>query len=159
MKTIVAGDMPEGFDIGLIVSRFNPEITKKMLDNAVARLEELECDSERLTIVRVPNATDIPTASDELIRSSRRIDIIVTLGCIIRGETNIYRTFYQSLTAGCQKLARQHQVPIINGVLAVENERQAWDRLEGKKGNRARETIDTAYALLSVVKQLRQLPA
>lgn len=155
MKVISVKDIPHGFNIALVVSRYHAEITDQMLKDALARLAEWECQEDRITVVRVAGAIEIPSATDELLRNGH-VDVVVILGCVMRGETTHYDHVCEIVMNGCSRLSLDYHIPVIQGLLTVESERQAFDRLSGgKKGNRAREAIDTAYEMVSVSKQIR----
>lgn len=154
MKVFTVKDIPHGFSIGLVVSRYHTEITDKMLQDALARLAELECQEDRVTVVRVAGAIEIPSAVDALLKNGCA-EVVIALGCVISGETTHYDNVCDIVMHGCGRLALDYHVPVIQGLLTVESERQAYDRLSGgKKGNRAREAVDTAYEMVSISKQL-----
>ncbi|MEM9244036.1 MAG: 6,7-dimethyl-8-ribityllumazine synthase [Pseudomonadota bacterium] len=155
MREIKARDIPGGFDIGLVVSRYNSDITELMLQQALTRLEQLECAEERVITVHVPGVTEIVAAAHEMIKH-QKLDVIVAIGCVISGETPYSGNLCQDVMSGCRHLSVNYQLPIVvGGLLMVDNEKQAHERLDGKKGRRAAEAIDIAYEVVSVVKQLR----
>ena len=73
---------------------------------------------------------------------------------VIRGETDIYDYVCQQVSFGCQKVALETDVPIIFSVLPTRTTEQAIARAGGKHGNRGREAVDSAYEMVSILRQL-----
>ncbi len=143
---------PQG-QLALIVSRFNHSITEKLLSGALERIEELQFDSERCTIIWVPGAVEIGIVAQRLARSAK-YQAIICLGAAICGETDHYRYVCQHVTENCRTLALQYDIPIIFSVLTTQTVAQAEDRVGGRKGHKGREAIDAAWDIMSVLEQL-----
>lgn len=143
----------EHFNIALIISRFNEDVTRLLYEGAIQRLRELAFLDEHITHIWVPGAIEIPIAAQTLARSGR-YKAIVALGAVIRGETTHYDYVCQQVSWGCQKVALENNIPVIFGVLTTENEAQAFDRCGGQQGHKGREAIDTALEMVSVLRQI-----
>jgi len=154
MPMIKAHDVENGFNVAMVISRFNESITEKLYNGAVARLEELGLMTEQITSVWVPGAIEIPVVAQCLARSSQ-YDTIIILGAVIRGETSHYDYVCQQVSYGCQSIALQTDIPIIFGVLTTENAEQALARVGGAKGHKGREAADAAYEMVSIMKQVK----
>lgn len=136
------------FNIAIIVSRFNEEITEKLLENAKRRLQELKYDTQQMKIITVPGAIEIPIAAQRLAMSMR-YDAIICLGAVILGETKHFDYVCQQVSYGCQEVALKHNIPVIFGVLTTNTEEQAEARVEVGKS-----CVDTAMELLTTLNQI-----
>jgi len=137
--------------IAIVVSHFNIEITNRLLEGALERLQELST-KEKL-VAWVPGAVEIPLIAQQLARS-KDYDAIVTLGAVIRGETTHYDYVCQQVSMGCQQVALENHLPVIFGVLTTENQMQALERVGGKHGHKGREAVDTAFHMINLLRQL-----
>ena len=99
-----------------------------------------------LTLVEVPGALEIPLAL-KMLADSDDFDALVALGCVIRGETYHFELVCNESGAGVSRVALDHQVPIANAILTVENEAQAWARAEDKGRDAARVAVGMADLL------------
>jgi 6,7-dimethyl-8-ribityllumazine synthase len=140
------------FDIAIVVSRFNQAITQPMLDGALARLGELAFTPEQIKVVWVPGAVEIPLVAKQLAMTGAH-SAIVTLGAVVRGETSHYDYVCHMVSQGCQQVALDYDVPVIFGVLTTENQQQAYDRLGGAHGHKARDAIDVACEMVAVMQE------
>ncbi len=143
----------ESFPIGIVVSRFNHDITKGLLDGTVARLKELGFPEDDITIAWVPGAIEIPIAAQRLAQLGT-YDAIICLGAVVRGETTHYDYVCNQVSEGCQHVALQNDIPVVFGVLTTENEEQARDRIGGKEGHKGREAADTAVDIVAVLREI-----
>lgn len=145
--------MPGCFNIAIVVSRFNEEITQKLFDGASERLQELGFDSQQITVVWVPGAIEIPLAAQRLAQT-KKFEAIVCLGAVILGETKHFDYVCQQVSYGCQKVALDHDIPVIFGVLTTNTEEQAYERAGGEQGHIGRSAVDTAFQLISTLRQI-----
>src|SRR5882724_4184705 len=104
MQTIHASKIKKHFNVALVISRFNEEITRLLYQGAMDRLKELEFADEHLTAVWVPGAFEIPLAAQRLALAEI-YEVIICLGAVIRGETSHYDYICQQTSMGCQKVA------------------------------------------------------
>ncbi|OGT30456.1 MAG: 6,7-dimethyl-8-ribityllumazine synthase [Gammaproteobacteria bacterium RIFCSPHIGHO2_12_FULL_35_23] len=153
MKIIEVKDFGRHVTIALVVSRYNQEITDELLNEALARLKELEVRMENITIVHVPGAIEIPLAAKRLAQT-KKYHAIIALGAVIRGETNHYDYVCQQTSSGCMQVMLEYNIPVVFGVLTTENVEQATDRIGGKKGYKGREAADTALEMISILEQI-----
>lgn len=153
MKVISVQDVPDYFNIALVVSRYHQDITNKLSEGAIERLQELGFDSDLITVVWVPGAVEIPIAAQRLARSGK-YEAIICLGAVIYGETRHFDYVCQQVSHGCQQLALTENIPIIFGVLTTNNLEQAHERIGGSKGHVGRQAADAAYELVSVLHQI-----
>lgn len=127
----------------IIESRFYPEIADEMTKGAIDVLNDNGCTYER---VQVPGTFEVPSIiryavkSMQLFSGGERFDGFVALGCVIRGETDHYDHVCRESIGGIQHLCMEYAIAVGNGILTVDNEKQAMARArvgEGNKGAKA----------------------
>lgn len=153
MKIITTQKIKQHYNVALVVSRFNEEITTALYEGAIERLKELEFANEHITVVWVPGAVEIPLTAQRLARADG-YEAIICLGAVIRGETTHYDYVCDQVSMGCQKVALENDIPVIFGILTTENEEQARDRIGGKHGHKGRDAVDAALEMVSVLRQI-----
>ncbi len=141
------------FPIAIVVSRFNDEVTSALLKGALERLQALNWPEEKILVVHVPGAVEIPLIAKKVIEG-QRYRAVVTLGAVIRGETTHYDYVCQQVSDGCQRLALDTGVPVIFGVLTTENDDQAMARAGGIMGNKGADAVDAAVEMVSLSRTL-----
>lgn len=140
--------------IGVVVSRWNSFITDRLLQGALDALRRSGCRQEDIAVVRVPGAFEIPSQARTLAQSGK-YDAIVTLGCLIRGETTHYEHISTEVTRGIGQSAQETGVPHTYGVLTCENLEQALDRAGLKAGNKGFEAAISAVEMVSLQRKTR----
>ena len=123
-----------GLRIGLVCGRFNDHITMRLLDGALRGLESVGVAAGDVAVEWVPGAYEIPFASKAMIGSGR-IDAVVGLGCVIRGETSHYDFVAGECARGLQDVQLATGSPVVFGVLTTENVEQALARSEAAGGH------------------------
>lgn len=117
--------------IAIILPYFNEHIGKKLLKETVNELILCGCSIKNIRIERVPGALEIPLAAKRLALS-KKYNAIIALGIVIRGETIHFELVSYNTYYGLLETSLETMTPIIFGVLTVENEKQALERV--KKG-------------------------
>ena len=135
--------------VGIVVARFNGELTGELLRRALDELERLGVGREAVTVIPVPGAFELPLAAMALAKT-RRYSCIVALGAIVRGETPHFEYVASEAASGLQLAGLETGVPVAFGVLTTENEEQAKARLD-----KAAEAVRTALEMADVFSQLR----
>jgi len=143
----------KGLRIGIVVSRFNPAITERLLAGAVDRLVRSGVKEEEIEVVWVPGAFELPRAVRALLAAGR-YDGILPLGCLIRGETPHFDYLAGAVTRELARLSAESETPVVFGVLTADTLEQALDRAGGKvhKGAQAAESL---IELINLLRQLR----
>jgi 6,7-dimethyl-8-ribityllumazine synthase len=155
----VEGDLnAHGMRFGVVVSRWNSFITERLLQGALDALRRSGCREEDITIARVPGAFEIPSQSRTLAESGK-YDAIVTLGCLIRGETTHYEHISTEVTRGIGQSAQETGIPHTYGVLTCENLEQALDRAGLKAGNKGFEAAISAVEMVSLQRKTQSRQA
>lgn len=151
----IEGDLnARGMRFGVVVSRWNSFITERLLQGALDALRRSGARAEHIAVVRVPGAFEIP-AQARTLALSRKYDAIVTLGCLIRGETTHYEHISTEVTRGIGQSAQETGVPHTYGVLTCENLEQALDRAGLKAGNKGFEAAISAVEMVSLQRRTR----
>ena len=133
----------EGLRIGIVRAHFNDAITSKLAAACLTELQRLDVDDSDIRHVTVPGALEIPIAL-KAMADSGDFDALVALGCIIRGETYHFELVANESGAGVTRVSLDHQLPVANAILTVENEAQAWARAEDKGRDAARVAVEMA---------------
>jgi 6,7-dimethyl-8-ribityllumazine synthase len=143
-----------GMRFGIVVSRWNAFITERLLQGALDCLRRSGAKSADIQIVRVPGSFEIPSAA-RVLAESGKVDAVITLGCLIRGETTHYEHIATEVTRGIGQSAQDTGVPHAYGVLTCENLEQAIDRAGLKSGNKGWEAAMTAIEMVSLKGKLK----
>jgi 6,7-dimethyl-8-ribityllumazine synthase len=152
----IEGDLnARGMRFGVVVSRWNSFITERLLQGALDGLKRSGCRKEDIGVVRVPGAFEIPSQARTLAQSGK-YDAIVTLGCLIRGETTHYEHISTEVTRGIGQSAQETGVPHTYGVLTCENLEQALDRAGLKAGNKGFEAAISAVEMVSLQRKTQK---
>jgi 6,7-dimethyl-8-ribityllumazine synthase len=129
--------------IGIVQARFNAALTDKLAQSCIAELQALGVMLKHIRHVSVPGALEIPLALLAMAESDD-FDALIALGCILRGETYHFELVANESAAGVSRVSLDHQLPIANAILTVENEDQAWARAEEKGRDAARVAVEMA---------------
>lgn len=112
--------------LGIVASRFNEEISGKLLERARAEAQKLKAEC---SVVSVPGALEIPLALQWMAQSGR-FDALVALGAVIRGETRHFDIVANESARGVMDVMLDFGLPVANGILTTDDERQANARLD-----------------------------
>ena len=142
-EELLADLLGEGLRIGIVRARFNDALTNKLASACLAELDRLDVDPGDIRLVHVPGALEIPVAL-KAMAASGDFDALIALGCVIRGETYHFELVANESGAGVTRVALDHNLPVANAILTVENEAQAWARAEEKGRDAARVAVEMA---------------
>jgi 6,7-dimethyl-8-ribityllumazine synthase len=158
-------DIPEGYAVlegvadggrravGVVVSRFNGNVTSRLLARTLEELDLAGVRREAITIMVVPGAFELPVAATALAKT-RRFACIVALGCVIRGDTPHFDYVASEAASGLQLAALETGVPVAFGVLTLERIEQADARIE-----KGAEAVRSALEMADVFSHLRAAAA
>jgi 6,7-dimethyl-8-ribityllumazine synthase len=159
LPNVVEGDLnATGKRFGIVVARFNANITEPLLEGAMECLEEHGARAEDVMVVRVPGAVEIPQALERLLQTGPDFDAIIALGCVIRGDTAHFDAVVDLVTAGFSRAA-DGRVPMAFGVLTTENLQQAVERTGHGAGNKGWEAALAALEMSGLWDKLDALPS
>lgn len=136
----------ESFPVALVVSMFNRDITNELQDGVISQLLKRGFNKKDIMVFEVPGAVEIPLIAKRLA-IQRKVQSIITLGSVIRGDTSHYDLVCDVVSQGCMQVSLDCDIPVIFGLLTTENEEQAWDRLGGKYGHKGVELANTAIMM------------
>ena len=148
---------PEDLDasdlrVAVIASRFNLDVSKRLLRGALQALEE--CGAPDPEVVWVPGAVEIPLAALTLAESGS-VDAVVALGCVINGETAHFQYVCDQCAAGLMQVNLDTGVPCSFGVLTTFDRDQAMAR-SGPKNNKGAEAAETAVEMANLIRRLQE---
>src|SRR5579884_2834439 len=146
---------PSGADrtVGVVVSRFNGEISNRLLESALEALTAAGVSEERVTVMPVPGAFELPIGAMALAKT-RRYSCVVALGCVVRGETAHFEFVASEAASGIQLAGLETGVPVAFGVLTVDTAEQAEARAD-RGADAARAALEMADLFSQVRKQAR----
>lgn len=143
-----------GKSFAIVVGRFNALFTEQLLQGCLDGLRRHGVDEDRIDVVRVPGAWEIPLVCRRLA-SSGRYRGVIALGAVIRGATPHFEHVCNAVSRGVAEVALQTGVPVINGVLTTDTLEQTMERAGTKAGNKG---FDCAQSALEMADLLEQLP-
>jgi 6,7-dimethyl-8-ribityllumazine synthase len=148
---IVIEGEPDGTrrGVAIVASRFNGQITDKLLESALEELDACGVRREAVTVMPVPGAFELPLAAMALAKT-RRYSCVIALGCVVRGETPHFDFIASEAASGLQLAALETGVPVAFGVLTVDVVEQAEARI-----SKGAEAVRTALEMADAFAQLR----
>lgn len=134
--------------IAIILPRFNDKLGSTLLANTIDELVQLGVKESDIKTYRVPGTLELPFATEK-VATSKKFNAIIALGIVIRGETSHFELVTQTAHAGLIDVSLAHGIPVIFGILAVENEKQAVARVEKSKMNKGKEFAQAAIEMVN----------
>jgi 6,7-dimethyl-8-ribityllumazine synthase len=153
-KRIKGSNSGKGLRIGIVVSRFNSEITQGLLRGAMRALIASEIGEADIATVEVPGAFEIPFAL-EVMAGSKKYDALIALGCVIKGETAHFEYISNAAMRGIAAVQEKYGIPVSCGVLTTYTEEQAIMRSRDNEENKGSEAAFTAIEMANLAKLLR----
>lgn len=144
----------KGLKFGLVVSRHNDFLTNQLIQGAVDCLVRHGADEKSISVAWVPGAYEIPLAVKALAQS-RKLSAIVALGAVIQGATPHAGLINTQVARALAQIALEHDLPVIDGVVAAENLEQAIERCGTKGGNRGWNAAHSAIEMANLMKSLK----
>lgn len=129
--------------IAVVTSRFNHHITSRLQAHCINTLTSHGVNGERLISVTVPGALELPFAAN-LLAKSGKVDGIIAIGCVLRGETYHFEIVSNESARGLMDVQLKTGIAVINGILTVDNEMQAEARIAQKGTDIATSAIELA---------------
>ena len=130
--------------IVIVISQFNKEISNALLNGAKACYEKNNFSNNDLLVYKVPGAFEIPSTVKQVLECKDDLDAIVTLGCVVKGETAHFEYICSSVTNSISKLSLEANIPIIYGILTAYNFEQALERSDPNRKNKGGEVMQAA---------------
>jgi 6,7-dimethyl-8-ribityllumazine synthase len=140
--------------VGIVVSRYNQNITGKLLDAAIDTLQKQGVSGENIIVAWAPGAWELPLLCQDLVEKPD-VSAVISLGCVIRGETTHDQHINSSVSQALMQLSLKQSKPVAFGVLTVNTLEQAIHRSGGRVGNKGEEAATAIIEMLKVRSQLR----
>jgi 6,7-dimethyl-8-ribityllumazine synthase len=148
----------EKLRISIVVSNFNRSITDKLLKGAMSALKEFGVQKKNIKVIRVPGAFEIPIITSTLLRPMNikdEVDGIITLGCLIKGETAHFEYIASSVSNTLNQLSTNGRIPIGFGILTCYTKQQALDRCKinpiTPDGNKGYEVVLAVLETINII--------
>jgi len=138
---------------GLVVSRFNEFLTKKLLEGAQDALLRHGVSQDDIEIAWVPGSFEIPLIAKKLAQT-KRYDAVICLGAVIRGGTPHFEYIAAEVSKGIAKVSLDTGLPVIYGVITPDTLEQAIERAGTKRGNKGFEAAMSAIEMANLVKSI-----
>lgn len=147
-----ATSMPNAHNMrfGIVVSEWNDKITNALLQGAVETLIHQGVDEKNISIEHVPGSFELTFGAQQFIKSGR-VDAVIVLGCVIKGETPHFDYVCMSVTQGATYLNATTDIPVIFGLITANTMQQAEDRAGGVLGNKGVECAIAAIKMSNLV--------
>ena len=144
----------EGLRFGIVASRFNDLITRRLVSGALDVLARHGAAEEKIEIAWVPGAFELPLAAQRLAESGR-YDAVICLAAVIRGATPHFEYVAAEVAKGVAQASLRTGTPVIYGVVTADTIEQAVERAGTKAGNRG---ADAARSAIEMANLMRSLP-
>ena len=142
----------EGLRFAIVASRFNDEIVAGLLKGALDCLAQHGAADDAIEVIRVPGAFEIPQV---VRRVAGRFDAVISLGCVLRGETPHFEFIANQVTTELSRIASDTRVPVAFGVITCDTMQQAIDRSSPGAGNKGWEAALAAIEMANLWRALR----
>lgn len=153
MKDIQGKLIGKGMKIGIVLARFNEFIGSKLLSGAEDALTRHGVDEDDIEVAWVPGAYEIPLVAKKLA-TSEKYDAVICLGAVIKGNTPHFDYVSAEVSKGIAQVGLLSEVPVIFGVLTVDNIEQAIERAGTKAGNKGSEAANSAIEMVNLLNQI-----
>jgi 6,7-dimethyl-8-ribityllumazine synthase len=153
-RTLEGRISAEGLSLAIIVSRFNDFISSKLVEGALDALKRHGMDDEKLTLVKVPGAFEIPMTARRLVKTGK-YDAVICLGAVIRGATPHFDYVAAEVSKGIASVSLESNIPVAFGVLTTDNLEQAIERAGSKVGNKGWDAAIAAMEMVNLYKEIK----
>jgi 6,7-dimethyl-8-ribityllumazine synthase len=155
MPTLIEGAISaQDVRCAIVVSRFNDFISQRLLEGALDAIKRHGGSEDRITIVKVPGAFEIPAMARRL-SSKNGFDCVICLGAVIRGDTPHFDYISSQVSRGVGSVALESPVPVTFGVLTADTLEQAIERAGAKSGNKGWDAAVSALEMVSLYQTLK----
>ena len=143
----------KGLKFGVVVSRFNEFITKKLLDGAQDALLRHDVSPEDIEVAWVPGAFEIPLIAKKLAQT-KRYDAVICLGAVVRGDTPHFEYIAAQASRDISRVGLDTGLPVIYGVITADTLEQAIERAGTKQGNKGFEAAVSAIEMANLLSSI-----
>lgn len=139
--------------IAIVASKFNEIVTHHLVDGALATLKQFGINENNIDVYWVPGAFEIGFTAKKIMLSGK-YDGIMTLGAVIKGETDHYSMIIQNVTNAIMQINLEAEIPVTFGILTTDDIEQALQRAGLKAGNEGRSTAQSLLEMISLNKMM-----
>ncbi len=155
MKTFQGKLVAENIKVGVVAARFNEFITSKLLTGALDTLQRENVREQDIEVAWVPGAFEIPLIAAKMAKS-RKYDVVICLGAVIRGSTSHYDYVCSEVSKGIAQVSLNSEIPVMFGVLTTDTIEQAIERAGTKAGNKGAECAQGAIEMVNLIRALEE---
>lgn len=145
-KLVELPPLPPTARFAVAVAQWNPSVTNRLLDGALGKFAECGVDSQRVDVVRVPGSWELPVAV-QLLAHRKLYVALIALGAVIKGETTHDEFINRGVSEGLMRIALEHRLPVLCGVLTCQSMEQALQRAGGAVGDKGAECAEGAIEM------------
>lgn len=151
MKTFEGKLVSENIKVGIVAARFNEFITSKLVSGALDGLKRENVKEDDIDVAWVPGAFEIPLIASKMAKS-RKYDVIICVGAVIRGSTSHYDYVCNEVSKGIAQVSLANDIPVMFGVLTTDTIEQAIERAGTKAGNKGFECAQGAIEMVNLIR-------
>lgn len=151
METYQGKLQAKGFKIGIVLSRFNNFISERLLEGSLDALNKLGAVEADISVYKVPGSFEVPFLVKKLA-GSKKVDGIICLGALIRGDTPHFDYLSAEVTKGIAQISMDEGIPCAFGILTVDTIEQGIERAGTKSGNKGWDAALSVVEMLNLVK-------
>lgn len=140
---------------GIVVSEWNVAVTHALLEGALSTLKAHGAKEENLIVCSVPGSFELTFGAARLMQSGR-VDAVIALGCVVRGDTPHFDYVCAGTTQGIAQLNALGNIPVIYGLITTNTMQQAEERSGGRLGNKGDECAVTAIKMVDFACRVRK---
>ena len=153
IKTIEGNLIAKGKKFVLVAGRFNDFITKQLIDGCLDTLIRHGAEKEKIELVYVPGAFEIPLIAQKLART-KEFNAVICLGAVIRGSTPHFDYVASEVSKGVAQVSLDTGIPVIFGVITADTIEQAIERAGTKDGNKGKDAAISAIEMANLISQI-----
>ena len=154
-KSVTTSGKRKGKNFAVVVSRFNDFVTQRLLKGCLAEFSLAGVSRKQVTVVWVPGSFEIPVVALQLARK-KKIDAVVCLGAVIRGETMHFELVARAAADGIAQAGLLTGKPVIFGVLSTDTVEQAYKRSDEKGENKGSDAARNAVEMAELLDRLKR---
>ena len=154
VKTIQGELIAKGKHFGIVVSRFNDFITKRLLDAALDTLIRHGAKESEIEVAWVPGSFEIPLIANKMARSKKH-NAVICLGTVIRGATPHFEYIANEAAKGIARINLDTGIPTVFGIITADNIEQAIERAGTKEGNKGKDAALSAIEMVNLLGSIK----
>ncbi len=153
IKTVEGNLMAKGRRFAIAAGRFNDFITKELIAGCVDTLVRHGAEKEKIQLVMVPGAFEIPLIAKKLALS-KEFDAVICLGAVIRGGTPHFEYVASEAAKGVAQVSLESGIPVVFGIITADTIEQAIERAGTKDGNKGKDAAISAIEMANLIREL-----